>query len=174
MAVDRGNPPRSGSITFTVDLVDVNEFAPAFQNPPFVYTALAHYAPGTFLGRNLFFRTMDLVQNSKLDPIYNCTLGSSRYDFLCYNQPVYSSHLYITDVLTGPSGGGFNSFHCFKFVLLLGTVFAIDNDGTTRNEDIIYTVMDIPNEFSYTITAASGVQLSTNVSFSASTSVIIF
>ena len=87
---------------------------------------------------------------------------------------MYSGLLYITDVLTGPSGGGFNSFHCFISVLLLGTVFAIDNDGTTGNEDIIYTVMDIPNEFSYIITAASGVQLSTNVSFSASTSVIIF
>ena len=66
--------------------------------------------------------------------------------------------------LTGPT---------VLYLFSSGTVSAIDSDGTTDNEEIIYTVMNIPDEFSYSITAAA-VQLSTNTSFSTSASVIIF
>ena len=50
---DNGFPSRQAVIIFTINVTDVNEFSPEFQNTPYEFTALAHYSPGTFLGTAL-------------------------------------------------------------------------------------------------------------------------
>lgn len=73
-AVDGGVPPRSGTASIIVNVLDINDNAPLFSQPVFAVNVSENSAPGTVV---MVLNATDLDEGSNAELIYSYTLYTS-------------------------------------------------------------------------------------------------